>query len=361
MTLARSSPSGAETGPLAQDRLLRALRREPVDCTPVWFMRQAGRSLPEYRAIKEKYSLFEICRRPELCARVTLQPVERLGVDAAILYADIMHPLLGIGIDLQIVENVGPVIAEPIRAHADLARLRPLNVREDLPFVLDDIACTLQELGGRVPLIGFSGAPFTLACYLVEGQPSRTFVTVKRLMYGAPGLWDDLMRRLASIVAAYMRAQAETGAHALQLFDSWVGALSLDDYKRYVQPYTRLVFEDLLDLEVPVIHFGADTGALLEAMRDAGGDAIGLDWRVPLDIGWQRAGHDRAVQGNLDPIVLQGPWDVVRREAGAILDRAAGRPGHVFNTGHGLHPETPPDMLERLVEFVHTYRAQHTF
>lgn len=360
MTLAPSTIPGVDATVPKQDRLLRALRREPVDRTPVWFMRQAGRSLPEYRAIKEHYSLLEICRRPELCARVTLQPVERLGVDAAILYADIMHPLVGVGIDLQIVENVGPVIAAPIRASADVDRLRTLHTSEDLPFVLEDIACVLAELNGRVPLLGFSGAPFTLASYLVEGRPSREFLHVKRLMYGAPELWDRLMGRLASIVSSYMRAQVDAGVHGLQLFDSWVGALSLDDYRRYVQPYTRIVFEDLSDVGVPIIHFGTDTGALLEAVREAGGDAVGLDWRTPLDTGWQRIGHDRAVQGNLDPIVLQAPWDVVRREAAAILDRAAGRPGHIFNTGHGLHPQTPPATLERLVDFVHEYRARES-
>jgi uroporphyrinogen decarboxylase len=341
-----------------QDRLLRALREEAVDRTPVWFMRQAGRSLPEYRAIKEKYSLLEICRQPELCALVTLQPVRRLGVDAAILYADIMLPLIGVGIDLELVENVGPVIAEPIRSLEAAERLRPLVPEEDVGFVLEDIRCVLAELDGAVPLIGFSGAPFTLASYLVEGRPSRDFREVKLLMYGAPQVWEALMRRLAGLVASYMRAQAEAGVHALQLFDSWVGALSVDDYRRYVQPYTRLVFQALAGVEVPTIHFGTGTGGLLEAMRDAGGDAMGVDWRVPLDVAWQRIGEDWAIQGNLDPLVLQGPWDVVKREAAAILDRAGRRAGHVFNTGHGLHPQTPPETLERLVDFVHEHSAR---
>lgn len=337
------------------DRLLRALRLEPVDRVPVWFMRQAGRSLPEYRAIKERYSLIEICRRPEICAEVTLQPVRRFGVDAAILYADIMHPLVGVGIDLEIVENVGPVIAEPLRDARGVQRLRPLSP-EDVQFVLDDIQCVLAELGGAVPLIGFSGAPFTLASYLVEGRPSRDFLWTKRLMYGAPDVWHDMMSRLSGIVADYCRAQVRAGVQVLQIFDSWIGALSADDYGRYVQPHSRALFDALGSLEVPVIHFGADTGALLEAMRAAGGDCIGIDWRVPLDLAWQRVGYDRAVQGNLDPLVLQGPWEVVERESRAILSRAAGRPGHIFNTGHGLHPRTPPEQLERLVEFVHAYR-----
>jgi uroporphyrinogen decarboxylase len=335
------------------DRLLRAFKREAVDRTPVWFMRQAGRSLPEYRAIKEGYSLLEICRQPELCAEVTLQPVRRLGVDAAILYADIMHPLVGIGIDLEIVEGIGPVIAHPIRTSADTPTLRPLEPEADLGFVLDGIAAVLAELCGAVPLIGFSGAPFTLASYLVEGRPTRDFLQTKRLMYGAPAVWDDLMRRLSNIVATYLLAQANAGVHALQLFDSWAGALSFDDYRRYVQPYTKLVFEQLAACGLPLIHFGTSTGALLQSMREAGGSVIGIDWRIPLDVAWERIGFDRAVQGNLDPIVLQAPWSVVQRETEAILDRAAGRPGHVFNVGHGLHPQTPPETLERLVAFLH--------
>lgn len=335
------------------DRVLRAFRGEPVDRTPVWFMRQAGRSLPEYRAIKEKYSLLEICRRPELCAEVTMQPVRRLGVDAAILYADIMHPLFGIGLDLEIVEGVGPVIAHPIRAAKDTAALRPLEPETDLGFVLDDIAAVLAELGGQVPLIGFAGAPFTLASYLVEGRPTRDFMHTKRLMYGAPDVWDDLMRRLSDMVATYMLAQAGAGVHALQLFDSWAGALSLDDYRRYVLPYSRLVFERVSPCGLPLIHFGTSTGALLEAMTEAGGSVLGVDWRIPLDVAWQRIGFQYAVQGNLDPIVLQAPWEVVQRESVAILERAAGRPGHVFNVGHGIHPSTPPETLERLVAFLH--------
>lgn len=318
----------------------------------MWFMRQAGRSLPEYRAVKEQYSLLEICRIPEICAEVTLQPVRRLGVDAAILYADIMHPLFGIGIDLEIVEQVGPVIAAPVRSTGDLSRLRPLEL-DDIQFVLDDIACILAELGGSLPLIGFTGAPFTLASYLVEGRPSRDFVATKRLMYGNPELWHDLMTRLSGIVSAYALAQIDAGVHVMQIFDSWAGVLSLDDYRRYVQPYSRQVLTALELTAVPTIHFGTATGALLEAMRDAGGDTIGVDWRVPLDHAWERIGTDRGVQGNLDPIVLQGPWTTVKREAEAILRRAKARPGHIFNTGHGLHPKTPPDQLARLVEYVH--------
>lgn len=339
-------------------RLLRALHREPADCTPVWFMRQAGRSLPEYRAIKEKYSLLEICRRPELCAEVTLQPVRRLGVDAAILYADIMLPLIGVGIDLEIVEKVGPVVAHPLRTPADLQALRPLEAEQDIGFLLEGIHCILDELGGSLPLIGFAGAPFTLASYLVEGRPSRDFLETKRLMYRAPDLWHDLMQRLAGIVSAYLLAQAGAGVHVLQVFDSWVGALSVDDYCRYVQPHSRAVFDAVAATGLPVIHFGTDTGALLEAMRDAGGSALGVDWRIPLDVAWRRIGYDRSIQGNLDPLVLQGPWEMVRREARAVLRRAAARPGHVFNLGHGIHPETDPEQLQRLVDLVHEETAR---
>jgi uroporphyrinogen decarboxylase len=338
------------------DGLLRALDLQPVDRTPVWFMRQAGRSLPEYRQVRERYSLLEICRIPEICAEVTLQPVRRLGVDAAILFADIMLPLIAVGVDLDIVEGVGPVVAHPVRDRHDLGQLRPIEPG-DVRFVSDDIAATLQALDGQVPLVGFSGAPFTLASYLVEGRPSRDFLVTKRLMYSRADIWDDLMSRLAEIVAVYLREQIEAGVQALQLFDSWVGALSLDDYRRYVQPYTRMVFERLGSQAMPIIHFGTGTAALLEAMRNAGGTAIGIDWRIPLDVAWDRIGRDRAIQGNLDPLVLLGPWDVVERESRRILDRAGGRPGHIFNVGHGIHPQTDPDQIRRLVELVHAYTS----
>jgi uroporphyrinogen decarboxylase len=320
-------------------------------------MRQAGRSLPEYRAVRERYSLLEICRIPEICAEVTLQPVRRLGVDAAILFADIMLPLIAVGVDLDIVEGVGPVVARPIREHSDVQTLRRLEP-EDVQFVVDDIQATLAELNGTVPLLGFSGAPFTLASYLVEGKPSRDFLTTKRLMYSRPDIWDDLMSRLAGIVTGYLRRQLEAGVHAVQVFDSWVGALSLDDYLRYVQPYSRKVFEALADATVPTIHFGTGTAALLEAMRDAGGTAVGDDWRVPLDTAWERVGRDRAIQGNLDPLVLLGPWEVVERESRRVLERAQGRPGHVFNVGHGIHPGTDPDQIRRLVELVHGHQSE---
>lgn len=353
MTAHPGSSTASAMEALDESLLVRALRREPVERTPVWFMRQAGRCLPEYRAVREKHSLLEICRRPDLCAEVTVQPVRRLDVDAAILFADIMLPLIAVGIDLDIVDGVGPVIAQPMRTAADVERLRPLEATEDVGFVLESIHATLDLLAGSVPLIGFSGAPFTLASYLIEGKPSRDFLHTKRLMYGAPDIWHDLMTRLSRLVATYLRAQARAGVAVLQLFDSWIGALALDDYVRYVQPYSRAVFEALADCDLPLIHFGTGTSALLEAMRDAGGTTIGIDWHVPLDLAWKRVGFDRSVQGNLDPLVLQGPWEVVRREATTIVQRATGRPGHVFNLGHGIHPQTDPDQLRRLVEFVH--------
>ncbi len=336
-------------------RFLRACRRQEVDATPVWFMRQAGRSLPEYRAIREQYSLLEICRRPEVCAEVTLQPIRRLGVDAAILFADIMIPLLGTGVDLDIVENVGPVIRRPIRSAADIAALRAIEPEQDVPYVLETIRLLRGELGGT-PLIGFAGAPFTLAAYLVEGKPSRDFIRVKGFMYREPGLWHNLMTRLSDMVVAYLQAQIAAGVQAVQLFDSWVGALSPHDYARYVLPYSRRILAAVSG-DVPVIHFGTNSATLLDQMAAAGGDVIGVDWRIPLDAAWDRVGPDRAVQGNLDPCVLLAPPAVIEEQARDVLDRAAGRPGHIFNLGHGVHPETPVDHLARLVEFVHTYSA----
>jgi uroporphyrinogen decarboxylase len=321
---------------------------------PVWFMRQAGRSLPEYRAIRQRHTLLEITRQPELCAEVTLQPVRRLGVDAAILFSDIMQPLEAIGIELELVEGVGPVVGAPIRTAADVERLRPLEPEADLPFV----ACTIQivrsDLPPEVALIGFVGAPFTLAGYLVEGKPSREFVRTKQMMYSEPALWDALMARLADIAIAYAQAQIAAGAQALQVFDSWIGALSPRDYTRFVQPHMRRIFAALARA-VPLIHFGTGTAALLERMAEAGGDVIGLDWRIPLDEGWTRVGGPEqvAIQGNLDPAALLAPWEVVRAEAEDVLYRAGGRPGHIFNLGHGVLPQTDPDMLRRLVDYVH--------
>ena len=334
------------------NRVLRACARQPVDHTPVWFMRQAGRVLPEYRAVREKHDLLAITHQPELCAEVTMQPVRRLGVDAAILFADIMTPLIGIGLDIRIIEGSGPVLAEPMRSGDGLRRLRPLEPEQDVPFVLETIRLLRRELSPDVALIGFAGAPFTLASYLVEGKSSRTFDTVKRLMHSQPDVWHELMHRLAELTAVYLKAQLAAGVQVVQVFDSWVGCLSPDDYRQYVQPYSRRIFEALG--AAPSIHFGVNTGWLLADMAAAGGSVIGLDWRVPLDEGWLKVGPERGVQGNLDPAVLLGPWSAVESATRRILAQASGRPGHIFNLGHGLHPETPLDNLIRLVELVHS-------
>ncbi len=339
--------------PSADNRFLRACRREPVDTTPIWFMRQAGRILPEYRAIRERYTLLEVCQQPELCAEVTLQPVRRLGVDAAVMFADIMLPLMGIGVGIELVDNVGPVIADPIRDEAGLAALRPIEPERDVPFVMEAVRLVKRELGDRIALIGFSGAPFTLASYLIEGKPTRDFALTKQMMYGAPALWHALMERLTAIMIPYLHAKVDAGADALQLFDSWVGALSPRDYAEYVEPYSRRILADLRRRGLPLIHFGTNTATLLDQMKDDGATIIGVDWRIPLDVAWERIGHHLGIQGNLDPAALLGPPEVMEEQATDVLRRAGGRPGHIFNLGHGLLPSTPLDNVIRLVEFVH--------
>lgn len=338
-------------------RFMRSARRLPVDRTPVWFMRQAGRVLPEYREVRKKLSLLEITRRPDLCAEVTLQPVKRFGVDAAILFSDIMHPLIGSGVALDIVEGVGPVIASPIRSRADVEALRPLVPELDLPSVLETIGILKRELGGRTPLLGFAGAPFTLASYLIEGKPSRDFARTRALMYGDPVAWAMLMEHLAEMVEVHLRAQLAAGADAVQLFDSWVGCLSRQDYARYVQPYTRQIFTRLLDTRAPLIHFGVDTPALLDMMREDGGTIVGVDWRLPLDVAWASLGESVGIQGNLCPATLFAPPPVVQRETRDVLDRAGGRLGHIFNLGHGLLPGTPLDGVYAAIDAVHAYEG----
>jgi len=313
-------------------------------------MRQAGRSLPEFRALREQHSFFELARSAELTAEVTLQPVRRLGVDAAILFSDIVTPLVAIGVDVEMRAGVGPVFAEPFRTEADLDRLRPLEPEQDLAPVLEAVRILVGEL--KVPLIGFAGAPFTMASYLVEGGPSRDYARTKALMLGAPELWRRLLDRLADLALASLRAQVEAGAAAVQLFDSWAGALGPRHYTEHVLPASARVLGGLADLGVPRIHFGVTTGELLGAMAGAGADVVGIDWRVPLDAGWARVG-DRAVQGNLDPAVLGAPWHVVAAEADRVLEAAAGRPGHIFNLGHGVLPDTDPGILAALVAHVH--------
>jgi len=330
--------------------LVRALRREPVECTPVWFMRQAGRSLPEYRKLRERHSFFEVANTPELCAEVTLQPVRRHGVDAAVLFADIVTPVLGMGIDVELVEGVGPVVAEPVATAADVERLKLPDPEQAYAPVLEAVRIVRGELGTDQALVGFCGGPFTVAGYLVEGKPTRDFARVKELMYREPGVWHALLDRLADGFAAYVAAQAAAGADVIQLFDSWVGVLSVADYDEFVAPYSARV---LAAVDVPTIHFGTGTMHLLPAMAVTGGDGIGLDWRMPLDDGWAAVGFEHAVQGNLDPAVLLGTRERIEAAARDVLARAGGRPGHVFNLGHGVLPDTDPDTLTRLVELVH--------
>ncbi|MBI4728095.1 MAG: uroporphyrinogen decarboxylase [Acidobacteria bacterium] len=340
----------------ASDRFLRACRREPVDLTPVWFMRQAGRYLPEYRAARADRDVLQMSRIPEMAVEITLQPVRRLGVDAAILYSDIMVPLAATGVEVRMAPGLGPVIDEPIRAPSDLSRLRPLDPDSDIPFVLEAVRMLRRDL--TVPLIGFAGGPYTLASYLVEGRPARDHPRTRALMHGDPAVWEGLLDRLAGTVLALLRAQVAAGAQAVQLFDSWVGDLDPGDYERFVLPWVSRIFEELAPLGVPRIHFGVGTGELLALMRAAGADVVGVDWRVPLDRAWDRVGRDAAVQGNLDPAVCLAPWDAVERKALEVLRRADGRPGHVFNLGHGVFPQTPPETLERLVDLVHSRTAR---
>ncbi len=334
--------------------LLRACRRLPAPHTPVWFMRQAGRSLPEYRALRGSGSISEAIRDPALAAEITLQPVRRHGVDAAILFSDIVTPLDAIGFGVDVVPGVGPVVEEPFRTAADLDRLRPPDPA-DLAHVVETVSIVVAELGAT-PLIGFAGAPFTLASYLVEGRPSRTHALTKALMLGEPELWGRLLERLAAIAVATLRAQVGAGAAAVQLFDSWVGALSPSDYERRVMSASRTVLEGVAGLGVPRIHFGVATAELLTLMRDAGADVVGVDWRTPLDAARTRLGSATAVQGNLDPASCLAPWDVLADRARDVLARGGGA-GHVFNLGHGVLPETDPGVLTALVDLVHEETA----
>jgi uroporphyrinogen decarboxylase len=341
----------ASVGRVTEPLLVRAARREPVERTPVWFMRQAGRSLPEYRAIRERHSFFEVAGTPELCAEVTLEPVQRHGVDAAVMFADIMSPVLGMGIEVDLVEGVGPVIERRIESAADVERMRVTEPEEWAAPILEAVRIVRDELDPNRAVVGFCGGPFTVAGYLVEGRPSRDFVRTKSLMYDEPEVWHALMERLTEQSSLYVAAKARAGADAIQLFDSWVGALSPADYAEFVAPYSARI---LAAVDVPTIHFG--TGAstpLLALLASTGGDVLGLDWRVPLDAGWEVAGNDKGVQGNLDPALLLGPWERIEAGARDVLARAGGRPGHIFNLGHGVLPQTDPDVLGRLVELVH--------
>ncbi len=339
-----------------KDRFLRACWREPVDRTPVWFMRQAGRYLAGYKEIRAQHSVLEIAKTPDLSAKVTLLAVRELGVDAAILFADIMLPLEAMGVELDIVESVGPVIAGPLQGPDDVAKLQhfePASVQ----FVAESVRMIKKKLG-KLPLIGFCGAPFTLASYLIEGKPSKEFTKTKAFMWQQPAAWRDLMGQLAAAMSSYLRMQIEAGADAVQLFDSWVGCLDPKAYREHVLPFSKKIFDDLADLDVPKIHFGTNSATLLGAMREAGGDVISIDWRIPIDEAWERVGDDKALQGNLDPAVLLANDEAIEEHVKEILDRVENRPGHIFSLGHGVLPGTPVDHAKAVVEKVHAWTAR---
>lgn len=338
------------------DRFLRACVREPTDVTPIWMMRQAGRALPAYRALRVRHSFLDLIREPELIADVTLMPLREFDVDAAILFADITLPLWTLSVGFDLLDDVGPVIAEPIRTRAQVEAMTAIPIPESTPTVLEAITMVRKELDGAVPLIGFSGAPFTLASYLVEGKSSRDYSHTKALMYGDAHAWDGLMTRLTDLVIEYIHEQVAAGVQAVQLFDSWIGALAPSDVERYVLPYTKRIFEATSTLGVPRIHFGTGTAGFVELMAAPACDVVGVDWRINLDDAWRRVGPDRAIQGNLDPAVLLGPPALVVSRARDVLARAAGRPGHIFNLGHGVPPGAGLDNLKLLVDTVHEYR-----
>lgn len=341
---------------MSRDRFLKACRRVPVDKTPVWFMRQAGRIFPQYRALREKYDFLTMCRTPELAAQVTLLPIEHMKVDAAIIFADIMLPLEGLGVDFTIQPTVGPVLDQPVRDDDAVARLRQYDPREVHDYLMQAIAMVKKELAG-LPLIGFAGAPFTLACYMIEGRPSREFTRARQLMFARPDLWRRLMTTLSDAIADYMAAQAEAGAQALQLFDSWVGVLSPWDYEEFVLPYSRRIFHHLREThpQVPLIHFGTGTATLLPLMAAAGPHVVGVDWRIGLDRAWDLVGPQMGVQGNLDPAVLLGSQESVTEAVQRVLAAAGSRPGHIFNLGHGVLPDTPVEVLQQVIHQVHMH------
>lgn len=343
----------------ARSRFLRACSCQPVATTPIWLMRQAGRYMSEYRTLREKYTILEIIKTPELAHEVTMQPLKVLDVDAAIIFADILPPLETMGLSLEFAKGEGPVIHHPLRSMADIEALRVVDPREGLWFTLEAIRLTRQELDQRgTPLIGFSGAPFTLASYAIEGGSSRNYLYTKGMLMSDPAAWHRLMEKLSELVGEYLLAQAEAGAQVLQLFDSWVGNLSPADYREFVLPYSRRSIEIARKGNVPIIHFGTSTSGMLDLMQEAGGDIIGVDWHIDLDKAWCSLKPDVAIQGNLDPVALLAPWPEVKKRAQAILDQVAGRPGHIFNLGHGILPQTPVDNVKRLVDFVHEYKAE---
>ena len=333
---------------------VRACKRQPVERTPVWFMRQAGRYMPEYRTIRKQHSLLEICKQPELAAQVTIEAAEILGVDAAIIFADLLLPLEVMGLPFHFSAGEGPVIEKPVRSKEDIANLRTDRAAE-LGYVSEAVALVAKHFADRVPVIGFCGAPFTLASYMIEGGGSRNYVHAKKMMYNHASDWDTLMTKLVSVTTEYSAEQVRAGADAIQIFDSWVGCLSVEDYRRYVLPHVTGMVKKLKKSGVPIIYFGTDSATLLPAMKETGADVIGLDWRIPLDEGWERIDYAAAVQGNLDPVLLFAEWKELRSRAEEILRRAGGRPGHIFNLGHGILPETPVDNVKNLARLVQEY------
>lgn len=341
------------------DRFLRACRQQTVDATPVWLMRQAGRYMAEYRTLRQKYSILELIKTPELATEVTMQPINAFNLDAAIIFADILTILEGLGLGLDFVRGEGPVIHNPVRSAADIEALTVRPPEETLGFTLEAIKLTRRELAGKVPLIGFSGAPFTLASYAIEGGSSRNYITAKSLMYGQPQSWHKMMDKFAVAIGQYLRAQAEAGAQALQLFDSWVGALSPSDYREFVLPHSQKAIEiATAGSDVPLIHFGTGTAGMLPLLKQAGGSVIGVDWRLDMADAVQILGDDVALQGNLDPVVLFAPVKEIQRQAARVLDSVSGRDGHIFNLGHGILQHTPVEHVAALVDFVHEYSAR---
>ena len=336
---------------------LRACRRQATDHTPIWLMRQAGRYLKEYRALRKKYSFLDLCKNPELAAKVTLQPIEQFKLDAAIIFSDILIPLEPMEVEFEFAKGEGPVFHHPLRERKDVERLRTFEPEEEISFLMKTIRIVRKELEGKVPLIGFSGAPFTLASYIIEGGHSTNYVLTKGLMYQDRPTWDALMEKLAEVLIRYLKAQIRSGVQAVQIFDSWVGCLTPNDYEEYVLPYSKKVIEGV-GKGVPLIHFATSNSTLLELMKRAGGDVIGVDWRVNIGEAWARLGYDIAIQGNLDPVILLGPVDLIEKNVKKILDSVGSRPGHIFNLGHGILPNTPPDHVIALIEAVHQYRSK---
>jgi uroporphyrinogen decarboxylase len=342
-----------------ESSFVRACKGLPTGITPVWFMRQAGRYMAEYRAVRKRHSLIEICKKPQLAAEVTITAAEALGVDAAIIFADLLLPLEVMGLPFHFSTGEGPKVEKPIASAADVKGLRT-DRASDLGYVAEAVQAVCRHFGPRLPLIGFCGAPFTLASYMIEGGGSRHYVLTKKMMYNSPSVWDELMRKLVTVTSEYAAEQVRAGADVIQVFDSWVGCLSVEDYRQYVLPHATELVQRLRKTGAPIIYFGTDTTALLPAMKETGAEVIGLDWRIPLDEGWRSLQFQGAVQGNLDPVVLFADWEEVRRRAEAVLRRAGGRSGHIFNLGHGILPATPVENVKALADFVHEYSAKHS-